>query len=133
MDTDDKEEMLHYVKEQMALKNQWEQIPDWCPARYKIKSTIKSGSVSYFTEKSFYNPEPHYFIVIKQLACKPEMAIGIVEKLCEAVIASPIVENCIKDMVKAWWFAGGNDVLEEGVYNIFFTTPYLPLSPSRGG
>lgn len=28
MDTDDKEEMLNYVKEQMELKNQWEQIPD---------------------------------------------------------------------------------------------------------
>jgi hypothetical protein len=28
MDTDDKEEMLKYVKEQMELKNQWEQIPD---------------------------------------------------------------------------------------------------------
>ena len=28
MDTDDKEEMLNYVKEQMELKNQWEQISD---------------------------------------------------------------------------------------------------------
>ncbi|UJS18767.1 MAG: hypothetical protein L3J17_06855 [Candidatus Jettenia sp.] len=28
MDADDKEEMLHYIKEQMELKNQWEQIPD---------------------------------------------------------------------------------------------------------
>lgn len=28
MDADDKEEMLNYVKEQIALKNQWEQIPD---------------------------------------------------------------------------------------------------------
>lgn len=37
----------------------------------------------------------------KQLACKPEMTIGIVEKLREAVIASPIVENYIKEMLKA--------------------------------
>lgn len=37
----------------------------------------------------------------KQLACKPEMPIGIVEKLREAVIASPIVENYIKEMLKA--------------------------------
>lgn len=37
----------------------------------------------------------------KQLACKPEMAIEIVEKLREAVIASPVVENCIKEMLKA--------------------------------
>lgn len=37
----------------------------------------------------------------KQLACKPEMHIGIVEKLREAVIASPIVENYIKEMLKA--------------------------------
>ncbi|MCF6148222.1 MAG: SocA family protein [Candidatus Kuenenia sp.] len=28
MDVDDKEEVLNYVKEQMELKNQWEQIPD---------------------------------------------------------------------------------------------------------
>lgn len=36
----------------------------------------------------------------KQLACKPEMPIGIVEKLREAVIASPIVENYIKEVLK---------------------------------
>lgn len=28
MNTDDKEEMLNYVNEQMEIKNQWEQIPD---------------------------------------------------------------------------------------------------------
>ena len=37
----------------------------------------------------------------KQLACKLEMPIGIVEKLREAVIASPVVENNIKEMLKA--------------------------------
>ncbi len=37
----------------------------------------------------------------KQLTCKPEMTIGIVEKLREAVITSPIVENYIKEMLKA--------------------------------
>ena len=37
----------------------------------------------------------------KQLACKPEMSIGIVKKLRDAVIASPIVENYIKEMLKA--------------------------------
>ena len=37
----------------------------------------------------------------KQLACKPEMPIGIIEKLREAVIASAIVENYIKEVLKA--------------------------------
>ena len=37
----------------------------------------------------------------KQLACKLEMPIGIVKKLRDAVIASPIVENYIKEMLKA--------------------------------
>ncbi|MBW7941598.1 MAG: hypothetical protein H3C64_04185 [Candidatus Kuenenia stuttgartiensis] len=37
----------------------------------------------------------------KQLACKTEMPIGIVEKLREAVIASPVVENNIKEMLNA--------------------------------
>jgi len=42
-----------------------------------------------------------YLLKSKQLACKPEMSIGIVAKLREAVIASPIVENYIKEMLKA--------------------------------
>ena len=140
------------------------------PPDIQIKSTIQPGSVYYFTEESFTNPEPHYFIVVnkapledkflilvnstsqieraikrtrhtpntlvkidnteytiftrvsvvdcnsvtkktideivsllksKQLACKPEMSIGIVKKLRDAVIASPIVENHIKEMLKA--------------------------------
>jgi len=37
----------------------------------------------------------------KKLSYKPEMPIGIVEKLREAVIASPVVENNIKEMLKA--------------------------------
>ncbi len=36
-----------------------------------------------------------------KLSYKPEMPIGIIEKLREAVIASPIVENYIKEMLKA--------------------------------
>lgn len=34
------------------------------PPCIQIKSTIKSGSVYYFTESSFSSPEPHYFIVL---------------------------------------------------------------------
>lgn len=42
-----------------------------------------------------------FLLKSKQLEYKPEMPIGIVEKLREAVIASPIVENYIKEMLKA--------------------------------
>lgn len=45
-----------------------------------------------------------FLLKSKQLEYKPEMPIGIVEKLREAVIASPIVENYIKEMLKAWGF-----------------------------
>lgn len=34
------------------------------PPEVQIKSTIRPGSVYYFTEESFSSPEPHYFIVI---------------------------------------------------------------------
>lgn len=42
-----------------------------------------------------------FLLKSKQLEYKPEMPIGIVEKLREAIIASPIVENYIKEMLKA--------------------------------
>ena len=42
-----------------------------------------------------------FLLKSKQLEYKPEMPIGIVEKLRAAVIASPIVENYIKEMLKA--------------------------------
>jgi hypothetical protein len=34
------------------------------PPEIQLKSTIKSGSVYYFPEKTFQSQEPHYFIVI---------------------------------------------------------------------
>lgn len=34
------------------------------PPEIQIKSTIRLGSVYYFTEESLNSPEPHYFIVI---------------------------------------------------------------------
>ena len=40
----------------------------------------------------------------KQLAGKPEMPIGIVEKLRAAVITSPTAENHVKEMLKTWGF-----------------------------
>lgn len=36
------------------------------PLEVVIKSTIKLGSVYYFTEESFHSSEPHYFIVINR-------------------------------------------------------------------
>lgn len=155
------------------------------PPDIQIKSTIQPGSVYYFTETSFYNPEPHYFIVLNKaplkdkflilvnstsqvekaikrrrhspntlvkidnteyaiftkesvvdcnsvmkktieeivdllksnkLSYKPEMPIGIIEKLREAVIASPIVENYIKEMLKAWVFNMLTNVVESSLH-----------------
>ena len=36
------------------------------PSEIAIKSTIKLGSVYYFTEESLQSPEPHYFIIINK-------------------------------------------------------------------
>ncbi len=36
------------------------------PPEIQIRSTIKSGSVYYFSNESFLSKEPHYFIVINK-------------------------------------------------------------------
>jgi len=45
------------------------------PPAVQIKSTIKSGSVYYFTEEIFTSDEPHYFIVINQYPIKDEVVL----------------------------------------------------------
>ncbi len=34
------------------------------PDEIRIKATIKTGTVYYFTEETFSSDEPHYFIVL---------------------------------------------------------------------
>ena len=92
------------------------------PPEVQVKSTIKPGTVYYFTEESFKSEEPHYFIVINHDPVNDEVVL--------MVCASSKVEKVIRRRKK---IQETIIIIEESGQNIQQMRPLLHFSLSRIG